>query len=218
MSYRNWPRPCYNNYVPYTRMTSMNIFKSQLKITIALLLLNVSWAKAEDVDCLTLKDAIAASEKNFADLRGARKNLPPDPELMMLQNNTSFNYTRDEYMTERQLAAAANCSVIVTRVEDPDSIVSEARFQCFWSSFKKTEAQFGAIKKALQACAITAQTEEDDNDYFSLIIGQVETGEGWSSVSVAAERLSPDINSAISVSVIHAVCQTKTQNACDDTE
>jgi hypothetical protein len=196
----------------------MNIFKSQLKITIALLLLNVSWAKAEDVDCLIIKDAIAASEKNFADFRGARKDLPPDPELTMLQNNTSFNYTRDEYATEHRIAPAANCSVIVTRAEDPDFIISEARFQCFWPSFKKTEAQFGAIKRALQACAITAQVEEDDNDNFSLIIGQVETGEGWSSVSVAAERLSVDINSAISVSVIHAICQAKTQNACDATD
>lgn len=193
--------------------------KCQLNSAVALLLLSgVSAASAEELDCKTLKDAIAQSEQNFSAFRGARRDLPPDPELATLQGVKGFNYKRDEYATERRLTATASCSVIVARAEDPESIISEARFQCVWPSTRKPEAQFAAIKKALQACAITAQAEEDDAVSYALHIDRVESGEGWGGVSVSADRQSADIDAGASVSVIHAVCQAKTPGGCDEAD
>lgn len=198
----------------------MNILtKCQLNCAIALLLLSgVPTASAQEIDCITLKDAIAQSKQDFVAFRGARRDAPPDPELAKLQGSKGFNYKRDEYATELQLAAAASCSVIVARAEDPESISSEARFQCVWPSTVKSEAQFGAIRKALQACAITAQAEEDDADSYALHIDRVESGEGWGGVSVSADRQSADIDAGASVAVIHAVCQAKTVGGCDDAD
>lgn len=190
---------------------------SQLNITIALLLLfNVPQAVAEDVNCMTLKDAIAASKQDFAAFRGARRDLPPDPELAELGNIKDFSYKRDEYATERLLAAAVSCSVIVARAEDPESIINEARFECIWPSAGKSPTQFATIKRALQGCSIAAQAEEDDADSYTFNIDQPESGEGWSGTTVLVERQSESIDAGVSVSVIHAVCQTKNPSGCDD--
>ena len=191
--------------------------KCQLNIGIALgLLFNVPLASAEVVDCMTLKDAIAVSKQDFSVFRGARRDLPPDPQLAKLQDIKGLSYTRDEYTTERRLAAATSCSVIVVRAEDPESIISEARFVCYWPSTVKTATQFAAIRKAVQTCAITARAEEDDPDSYELTIDWVKSGEGWDGVSVSADRQTVGIDAGASVSVIHAVCRAKTPGGCDD--
>lgn len=193
------------------------IAKFQLNIGVALgLLFSVPLASAEVVDCMTLKDAIAASKQDFSAFRGARRDLPPDPELAKLQDIEGLNYTRDEYATERRVAAATSCSVIDVRVEDPESIISEARFVCYWPSTVKTAAQFAAIRKAVRACAITTRVEEDDDDSYELTIDWVESGEGWGGVSVSTDRQSVGIDAGASVSVIHAVCRAKMPGGCDD--
>ncbi len=179
-------------------------------------LLCVPLVCAQEVDCTTLNGAIAAATDDFAAFRGTRRELAPDPEMAQLNDSEGFSYSRDEYASTRQLAAAANCSVIVARAEDPGSIISEARLQCVWSSAGKSEVQFAAIRKALQACAIAAQVEDDDADSYTLFVDRVESGEGWGGVSVAADRQSPSPDAGPSVAVIHAVCQAKATGACDD--
>ena len=170
---------------------------------------------AQEVDCTTLNGAIAAATDDFAAFRGTRRELAPDPEMAQLNDSEGFSYSRDEYASTRRLAAAANCSVIVARAEDPGSIISEARLQCVWPS-AKSEVQFAAIRKALQACAIAAQVEDDDADSYTLLVDRVESGEGWGGVSVAADRQSPSPDSGPSVSVIPVVFNDIAISACDD--
>lgn len=180
------------------------------------LLLSASPASAEDVDCTTMKDAVATSAQDFAAFRGTRRDLPPDPELAKLQGIEGFSYTRDEYATERRLAAATSCAVIVARAEDPESTISETRFACDWPSTGDSGAQFAAIRQALQDCAISAQVEEDDADSYTLIVDRVESGEGWAGISVSVDHQSANIDAGVSVSVIHVVCQAKMPGGCDD--
>lgn len=205
------------SFLPGVQMKLLTNYKVSAGIVLGLLS-NVSLASAEAVDCVTLKDAIAASQQDFSTFRGARRDLPPDPELAQLQDIEGLSYTRDEYATERRLAAATSCSVIVVRAEDPESIISEARFVCYWPSTGKNEARFAALKKAVQACAIKAQAEDDDTDGYLLTINRVESGEGWSAVSVSADPQFSSIDAGASVSVVHAVCQAKTAGGCDDAD
>lgn len=151
---------------------------------------NVPPASAENVDCTILKDAIIVSEQDFIAIRGVRRDVPADPELAKLQGSKGMNYTLDEYASERRLVAATNCSVIVARAEDPESIISEARFVCDWPLIGKTKALFGAIKKALQTCEITAQVEEEDIDRYAFTTDRGASSERWGSASVSADRQS----------------------------
>jgi hypothetical protein len=193
--------------------------RRQLNFGIALLLFfNITQVAAEDIDCKILKDTIASSDQDFTEFRGVQRDLAPDPELANLKDIEGFNYKRDEYATEHRLAAAVSCSVIVAQVEDPESIISEARYQCVWPAAKKSETQFAAIKKAIQSCGIKAQTDEDGADNYTLNIDRVESGEGWSGVLLSVDRQSIDIDAGASVSISHAVCQAKTLGGCDDTD
>ncbi|MBP8926035.1 MAG: hypothetical protein KBG75_09270 [Pseudomonadales bacterium] len=188
-----------------------------LSMAVAWLLCSASLAFSQELDCTTLNDAMAAATDDFAAFRGARRELAPDPETAQLNDSEGFSYRRDEYASTRRLAAAANCSVIVARAEDPGSIIGEARWQCVWPS-GNSEAQFAAIRKALQVCAIAAQVEDDDADSYTLLVDRVDSGEGWGGVSVAVDRQSPSPDAGPSVYVIHAVCQAKATGACDDEE
>ena len=200
-----------------TQQANLFAVRYRLGMTVAWLLCSVPLACAQEVDCTTLNEVIAAATDDFAAFRGARRELVADPEMAQLNDREAFSYSRDEYASTRRLAAAANCSVIVARAEDPGSIISEARLQCVWPS-AKSDVQFATIKKALQACAIAAQVEDedDDADSYTLLVDRVESGEGWGGVSVAADRQSPSPDSGPSVSVIHAVCQAIATGACDD--
>lgn len=203
---------------PLGEIASMNLLsKYQPKIAIAAaLVLCVPVVSAVEVDCTTLKDAISASEQDFAAFRGARRELAPDPEMAELQRIEGFSSTRDEYATERRLTATATCSVVVARAEDSESIISEARFNCLWPSTGTSPAQFDQIRKALQDCGIPADVDEDDPDTYSLMIDRVESGEGWGGVSVVVDRQAANVDAGPSVSVIHAFCQAKTLGACED--
>ena len=100
-----------------------------LSMAVAWLLCSASLAFSQELDCTTLNDAMAAATDDFAAFRGARRELAPDPETAQLNDSEGFSYRRDEYASTRRLAAAANCSVIVARAEDPGSIIGEARWQ-----------------------------------------------------------------------------------------
>jgi hypothetical protein len=133
-----------------------------------------------------------------------------------MQGVEGLNYTHDEYATERRLAAGTRCSVIVARVEDPESIISESRFVCYWPSADKPQVQFAAIKKAVQGCAITAQAEDEDTDNYTLNVDLAESGEGWGGISVSVDNQLVETDVGVSVSVTHGVCQVKTPGGCDD--
>ncbi|MBK6289726.1 MAG: hypothetical protein IPJ33_02135 [Gammaproteobacteria bacterium] len=196
-------------------MTLLSKYQPKIAIAAALLLC-VPEVSALEVDCTALNDAISASWQDFAAFRGARRELPPDPEMAELQRIEGFSSNRDEYATERRLAAAAICSVLVARVEDPESIISEARYNCLWPSTRTSPAQFAQIRKALQDCRIPADVDEDDPDTYSLMIDRVESGEGWGGVSVVLDRQAANLDAGASVSVIHAFCQAKTVGGCED--
>lgn len=196
-------------------MSLLRIYQPKIAIAAALVLC-VPVVSALELDCTTLKDAISASEQDFAAFRGARRELPPDPEMAELQRIEGFSSTRDEYATERRLAAAAVCSVVVARAEDPESIISEARYTCLWPATGTSPAQFDQLRKALQDCRIPADVDEDDPDTYSLMIDRVESGEGWGGFSVVLERQAASIDAGPSVSVVHAFCQAKTLGGCED--
>jgi hypothetical protein len=187
-----------------------------MRILAACLLFSGPLVSAQEIDCATLQDAISGARTDFAAFRGARQELPADPDMEKAMALMDLTYSREAYAASRQLSEGTTCSVIVARAEDADAATANAQFECAWPGAEMSPAQFDGIKKALRDCVTNPMAEEDDPDTFILYVDRVESGEGWGAVFVSADRQAVLGDSGASVAVAHVVCESKTLGGCDE--
>lgn len=187
-------------------------------ILAACLLFSGPAVSAQEIDCATLQDAISAARTDFAGFRGARQELPADPEMEKAMAQMDITYSREAYAASRPLSKGATCSVIVARAEDAVAVTANAQLECAWPTAGMSPAQFDGLKKAVRDCVTNPMAEEDDPDTFILYVDRVESGEGWGAVFVSADRQAALHDSGASIAVAHVACEAKTLGGCDEEE